>query len=265
MDGGRQRPHPHALLNSPQARRGSGRPARPAALLVTTGVLPVTARSLHVMAHTTRSSEQRLAASPFSCSRLASPASVTELEIVRPSRVLRMKKVLLLLLLSVWFCELPVIASDTLRLSVAITSDWRGPTVRCDRRNKNDHFHVILTNISDGPQHIWQDDNSLGWQNLRLELTDAEGHIVLVARPGRSWDLNSPTWWALTPQESHVFDIDFNDPLEWTGFPILKKRDESFTIRAIYEVDPVPQSTDVRIWTGKVISEPVHVLLLKCD
>ncbi len=91
MDCGRQRPHPHALLNSPRLAAGrAGRPG-PRLFWLPRAFLPVTESRIHADAHTTRSSERGWRSSLLCIPRLTSPASSLSLEFVRrPKRTIPM-------------------------------------------------------------------------------------------------------------------------------------------------------------------------------
>ena len=75
------------------------------------------------------------------------------------------------------------------------------------------------------------------------------------------------TQWILAPQEVHVIDVFLSDPHEWQGFPAYPSSTHKLTMRAIYEVkeDEEDMKSDIwkasHVWTGKVVSEPVEILL----
>ena len=154
-------------------------------------------------------------------------------------------------------------ASEPLRVTVE-APNGDGPTLIWDQKDKTSHFHVLVTNISDVPQRIWQDWNSWGWFNLRFEFVEAGRRVIRAAKTGHVWSGNAPICWTLAPHEVHVFDVYFADPEKgWDGFPPLEKTERKyFTITAIYETGESAESKAQRVWTGKIASEPLNVLLV---
>lgn len=155
-------------------------------------------------------------------------------------------------------------ASDALQVTVEAPNGLpgSGPTIHWDQRDKTSHFHVLVTNISDTPQRIWQDWTGWGYFNLRLEFTDADGTTATATKLGKNWSSDGPVSWTLAPHETHVIDVYFADPKQWTGFPSLKDDRKLFTIRAIYESLDSAESKVQGVWTGKVISQGINALLV---
>lgn len=148
-------------------------------------------------------------------------------------------------------------------ISIAIPGSLEGPALV--RENKQSHFHVILTNITDTTQEILETNNSWGYDALGFELTDAQGRkTTAIRRPIYGWTRNFPNTWLLPPHASHVFDIYYSDPEQWQGFSPSKSRDGRayYTIRAMYTSPSLDQESEfikskVHPWAGTLTSAPV--------
>jgi hypothetical protein len=134
-----------------------------------------------------------------------------------------------------------------------------------DTSAKKVHFYVLITNVSEKTQRIWQDWNSWGYNTLTFELTDDKGQKVTATRPPTaSWTMNSPTWWVLAPGETHVFEVYFADPEQWTNFPMPPAGEpQLYTVRAVYKTSESQESKQHAVWIGDIVSDPVRVLFHK--
>jgi hypothetical protein len=112
----------------------------------------------------------------------------------------------------------------------------------------HEHFHVILTNVSDKPQRLWNDSCSWGYGRLYFEVTDRKGNVRHVKQVERIWEKNYPDWFYLSPRHHVIFDVSF-DLEKWEGVPTLEKDVASaeMKMRAFYRLeDAVISSPEFR-------------------
>jgi hypothetical protein len=117
------------------------------------------------------------------------------------------------------------------------------------------HFHVILTNTSEKPQRIWREWCSWGYYALSFEVTDAKRKTWTVSKRAREWDKNFPDYWSIKPHECLVLDVQFADTDIWEGFPRPSTVSETFTMRALFQIQPDKKSQEFAVWTGRAISK----------
>jgi hypothetical protein len=124
--------------------------------------------------------------------------------------------------------------------------------------NASSHFHVLLTNTSDGPQRVWADTNSWGYQSLSFEITDAAGKTWHVGKKQAVFTRNLPGYLTIAAGDTLVKDVYFGDSAVWAGFPLRKGQSNSVRIRAVFEVAPSPEATQFALWTGRIESNEVE-------
>lgn len=121
-------------------------------------------------------------------------------------------------------------------------------------------FYVVLTNISQQPQPVWEYWNSWGFQVISFELTTSDGKKFVLTPKYRNFDLNFPSTFIVEPGEHQVFPIRFDD--SWAAEPALPFKDEMpITLKAIYSVSANPDSAKFRVWTGRVESHAYNFTL----
>jgi hypothetical protein len=122
---------------------------------------------------------------------------------------------------------------------------------------KDAHFHVVLTNVSNQPQRIWREDCSWGYSALSFEFTDELGKTFVAKKMPRAWMANAPFYWTLAPHEPLVLDVYFTNAAVWSGFPQPQPhKQETFSVKAIFEVKPDAESQQSGVWTGRLASQP---------
>jgi hypothetical protein len=145
-------------------------------------------------------------------------------------------------------------------LSVEIAGANRnGALQRITYRGVDSHFHVVLTNRSDKPLKIWDDNNSWGYYSLSFLLKDSSGREYSAKRTPANFTRNLPVSLSIQPGRFHVIDVYFGDMDQWQGFVLPKNGIEATTIAATFEINPTPESKTQNVWTGREVSQPQSV------
>lgn len=120
---------------------------------------------------------------------------------------------------------------------------------------KPDEFYVVLTNISEQPQTVFEQWNSWGYFAVSFEFTtDAGRKAKVFRRPTVVFTKNNPSTFAVAPGEHQVFPVRLDK--WWEAQPALPRADEiPIKIKAIYDVSATPQSAKQGVWTGHVESK----------
>src|SRR6266404_8394777 len=84
------------------------------------------------------------------------------------------------------------------------TSDSRVITIASQ---KPDDFYVVLTNISNEPQSVWETWNSWGSQTISFEFTFGNNPPILVVRGPGDFTRNFPSTFLIPPGEHKVYPI----------------------------------------------------------
>ncbi len=123
-------------------------------------------------------------------------------------------------------------------------------------------FYVVLTNISQQPQPVWEYWNSWGFQVISFELTTTDGKKFVLTTKDRTFDYNFPSTFIVDPGEHQVFPIRFDD--SWAVEPVLPAKDETpITLKAVYSVAANPDSAKFHVWTGRVDSHAYNFTLFQ--
>jgi len=100
-----------------------------------------------------------------------------------------------------------------------------------------DVFYVVLTNISEEPQPVFETWNSWGYKSASFEVETADGHKFAISKKPQKFTVNFPSTFLFLP-----VSIWFT-PSPWTidgrAVPRLPMADETpipITIRAVYEM-----------------------------
>jgi hypothetical protein len=116
----------------------------------------------------------------------------------------------------------------------------------------NSSLHVIIENVSDKPQKLFEEWNSWGYDNLTLQWTDAQGKTGKVAKVPGFWTVNYPSTVVLQPGEAIVRDISF-DPKLWKGWPSITEPME-LKVKVSYQPTGQPKVPEADGWVGTVTS-----------
>jgi hypothetical protein len=145
-------------------------------------------------------------------------------------------------------------------LSIVPTNNSGGVGSITMAQSKARDFYVVLTNVSQDSQTVWEDWNSWGYQNLSFELMIADGRKFVASKRQQDFTVNIPSTFLIQPGEHQVYAIRLDK--EWETRPALPKANEMpITLRAVYEVSPSPQSAQNKVWTGRVESRVYKFML----
>jgi len=140
-------------------------------------------------------------------------------------------------------------------LAVVPTSSSGGVGGIAMAERKPDEFYVVLTNISQQSQAVFEQWNSWGYFTVSFEFTTDEGSKSTVFRKRTVvFTKNNPSTFVVAPREHLVFPIRLDK--WWEAQPTLRKADEMpVKVKAIYEVSATPESAKEGVWTGRVESK----------
>jgi hypothetical protein len=124
----------------------------------------------------------------------------------------------------------------------------------------NQTFFVVLVNLTDRPQPVFERSNSWGHQSLFFYMTLSDGRkITITVRPS-VFTRNLPTTYVVPPHSYEVCPIIFND--DWIGNPnpgFGKPGDTKVTLKAIYKIPPSQEADKKGVWVGQIESESIEV------
>lgn len=132
-----------------------------------------------------------------------------------------------------------------------------GASISMDRQTPKE-FYVVLTNISQQPQAVYETWNGWGYHTISFELATSEGRKYVISKRPRDFDKNFPSTYLIKPGEAQVYPIQLDDT--WETTPLLPMQKEmQITIKAIYEVSPsrLPRTMvreSFKVWAGRVES-----------
>ena len=116
------------------------------------------------------------------------------------------------------------------------------------------HFHVVVTNLSNGPISLWQEWCSWGYFNLSFEARDAGGRTTTIAKKPRDWTRNFPCPVLIAASEHWVIDVDL-EPSVWENSPLAGGSGRATVrLKAVFEIREDNESKKERVWTGRVSS-----------
>jgi len=121
-------------------------------------------------------------------------------------------------------------------------------------------FFVVLTNTTDKAQPVFEAWNSWGYQTISFELILPSGERTKLCVKPQKFTKNGPTTYVIPPKGHQVFPIALND--EWEvkfdfGIPGQTK----IKLTAIYEVGASKESAVQKVWTGRIESETIDVVV----
>ena len=122
-----------------------------------------------------------------------------------------------------------------------------------------DAFYLVLTNVSNEPQPVWEYWNSWGYQTISFELTTNDVKFVISRKP-EIFTRNFPSTFLIQPGEHQVYAIRLDK--SWEARPSLPWADElAITLKAIYQVSPTREAAELKVWTGRIESKTYNFTL----
>ena len=123
-------------------------------------------------------------------------------------------------------------------------------------------FYVVLTNVSEKSQPLFQTSNSWGHQAISFEVTLPDGGVSRVELKPRAFKKNIPSTNIIPPRSHWVFPITLDK--RWESKPDFAREDGiAVTMKAVYSINQTPESKDKGVWEGKVESEKIEVIILQ--
>jgi hypothetical protein len=145
--------------------------------------------------------------------------------------------------------------------SLSVVSGRRDRSITISKKEAPE-FYVVLTNISQESQPVWEYWNSWGFQAISFELSTADGKKFVLTTKDRDFSYNFPSTFIVEPGEHQVFAIRFDD--SWAVEPALPKVNEMpVALKAIYSVSANPDTARFHVWTGRVDSHSYNLKLLQ--
>ena len=139
-----------------------------------------------------------------------------------------------------------------------------------DRYNgwkEGSNFHAVVTNASGKPLRLWREWCRWGYNTLKLEMIGSDGEVIPCFRAGMTWTFDVPDYSPVAPGEHFVFDIDF-EPKEWEKphLELVKPAaDGTIGLRAVFEIKPDAESEKHGVWTGRVVSRELRVVIVNAS
>lgn len=163
------------------------------------------------------------------------------------------------LFLTIILAVMPFVANATaedspIAVSIAVPLSENGERI-IKYPERIPHFHVIVSNVSDKPQRIFQEWNLWGYHGLSFEITDMHGKKWVAKKKPTRFNMNFPEFWTLDPHQSMVMEVFFADLDTWEGFPLPESGSQTVTMRAIFAFKPDDESRKLGVWTGSVVSK----------
>lgn len=136
-----------------------------------------------------------------------------------------------------------------------------GETISLSNRDRDKHFHVVVTNVSGEPISLWEEWCSWGYFNLAFEARDALGRVTQIYKRSGFWDKNFPCPYLLRPGEPFIIDVNFA-PSIWMNSPLEDPSGKvTLRLKAIYRAEAYQEEPFVKwltgpavVWTGSVSS-----------
>src|SRR3954464_11086726 len=103
-----------------------------------------------------------------------------------------------LLFAILFVCHAPFVLAQQAALNVAIAQT--GSPRRFLVGDERSQILVLVSNVSDKPQRVWQTWNSWGARTITLEVTDLHGAMLGHIFNGQhAWTMNGPTFDTIAP------------------------------------------------------------------
>lgn len=181
--------------------------------------------------------------------------------------------------MSHWMKHLPgsplkPLAIEILASEMRLATDGKPGRVRVVQfRSRPLRLNVLLRNTSDRPLRLWEEGNSWGFENLKLDVLALDGKTlpkpIRVVRTAAGWGANGPTFSELPPGESLIREVLLEGPSKgvpsvWTyfNFPLPNNSEyRAIRLRAVYDIPKEAAAEKLKILTGQITSEPQDYLM----
>lgn len=151
------------------------------------------------------------------------------------------------------------VEKESLRISISLPK--RGDQRTLSVGDSAAEFHVVLTNVSAAPIRLWKEWCSWGYFNLSFELQLGDDKPVPIVKLERGWDKNYPDAVEIPPGEHLVLPVRLRGD-EWKlEFGKKEAGPWPARLRAFYDVSPDDESRRLGVWTGRVESAAIDVML----
>ncbi len=118
----------------------------------------------------------------------------------------------------------------------------------------------MLTNASKDAQPVFEYWNSWGYQNVSFEFTMPDGKKLVVSKRPQDFTRNFPSTFLIPVGEHRVYAIRLDK--QWETRPELAADAETqITLKAIYQVTATPESSEHKVWSGRIESKPYNFTL----
>lgn len=120
--------------------------------------------------------------------------------------------------------------------------------------------YVVLTNLSEKPQHVSETWNSWGYQAVSFELTLPDGAVKKATLKSQRFTKNFASTFIIPPGEHQVFPIKLDG--RWDGKAAFAGRGQTkVKLRAVYELSKTDDSKRIGVSTSRAESEQFEVTL----
>jgi hypothetical protein len=137
-------------------------------------------------------------------------------------------------------------------LSIVPTRSSSDARVITIARQRPHEFYVVLTNISNEQQPVWETWNSWGSRTISFEFTLDNNRRILVTRGPEGFTRNFPSTFLIPPGEHKVYAIRLDS--WWDTGSIPKTPEMPISLKAVFDVSNTPEATEYHVWTGHVES-----------
>ncbi|EEF57018.1 hypothetical protein [Pedosphaera parvula] len=126
----------------------------------------------------------------------------------------------------------------------------------------NRRFYVVVSNVSDRPQRVYEDWNSWGYFSLSFEVRTAQGKVVKITRSERDWSKNFASTYTIPAGGHYVLPVQWSTN-EWQNLNLISGAEQQpVRLKAVFEI-PEAETNTYRVWTGRVESVPREVRVNK--
>jgi len=115
-------------------------------------------------------------------------------------------------------------------------------------------FYVVVTNISDKAQPIFETSNSWGYRAISFSLVLPDGTVSKVQPKQRIFTVNFPSVYVIPSGGHQVFPIKLDDSWEGKSAAFGSSGQTKVKITAVYSISSTPESKEKGVWEGKIES-----------